>query len=158
MGESAMCSLAGTNWEVPDELVCDFERRDLRGDAGAGIQLAPSVGQRFGDRVCFNRRRVRYGSVIYQHQPVKLRGGGFVLDQDSLKPLAPEHGGDGRTLDDALREARRGPTSKTNLKLALAAERIRAQLDAAGIAVVVKDPEPEPQPEAKRKARACCGR
>jgi hypothetical protein len=45
----------------PDEPACDFERPSLRGDAGAGIQLAPSVGQRFGDRVYFNRRCVRYG-------------------------------------------------------------------------------------------------
>jgi hypothetical protein len=45
----------------PGELACVFERRGQRDDAGAGIQLAPSVGQRFGDRVCFNRRRVRYG-------------------------------------------------------------------------------------------------
>jgi hypothetical protein len=44
----------------PDERACDFERRGLRDDAGAGIQLAPSVGQRFGNRVCFNGRRVRY--------------------------------------------------------------------------------------------------
>ena len=44
-----------------DERACDFERRGLRGDAGAGNQLAPSVGQRFGHRVCFNRRRVRDG-------------------------------------------------------------------------------------------------
>jgi hypothetical protein len=35
----------------PDEPACDFERPSLRGDAGAGTQLAPSVGQRFGDRV-----------------------------------------------------------------------------------------------------------
>src|SRR5271166_2245350 len=45
----------------PDELACDFERRGVRCDAGAGIRLAPSVGQRFGVRVCFNRRRVRHG-------------------------------------------------------------------------------------------------
>jgi|HubBroStandDraft_6_1064221.scaffolds.fasta_scaffold629960_1 hypothetical protein len=44
-----------------DELAPDFERRGLRGDASAWIELAPSVGQRFGDRVCFNRRRLRYG-------------------------------------------------------------------------------------------------
>ena len=44
-----------------DELARDFERRGLRGDASAWIELAPSVGQRFGDRVCFNRRRLRYG-------------------------------------------------------------------------------------------------
>jgi hypothetical protein len=45
----------------PYELACDFERRGLLDDAGAGIELAASIGQRFGDRVCFNRRRVRYG-------------------------------------------------------------------------------------------------
>ena len=55
-GKRGLTQLGG-----PDELACDFERRGLCGDAGAGIQLAPSVGQRFGDRVCFNRRRVRYG-------------------------------------------------------------------------------------------------
>jgi hypothetical protein len=55
-GKRGLTQLGG-----PDELACDLERRAVRRDAGAGIQLAPSVGQRFGDRVCFNRRRVRYG-------------------------------------------------------------------------------------------------
>ncbi len=55
-GKRGLTQLGG-----PDELACDFERRGLRDDAGDGIQLAPSVEQRSGDRVCFNRRRVRYG-------------------------------------------------------------------------------------------------
>ena len=35
----------------PDELACDFERRSLRGDAGAGIQLALPLGSGF-ETVC----------------------------------------------------------------------------------------------------------
>ena len=42
------------------DLVCDFERHGLRDDAGVGTQLSPSVGQRFADRVHFNRCRLRY--------------------------------------------------------------------------------------------------
>ena len=94
-------------------------------------------------------RRQGYPEPVIVEQNVKpLKGGGYVTVEGSDRPLRPEYGGDGRTLADAMDEARRGPLTKTSLKLVQAVERHKAALAAAGIEVVVVDPS-APEPESK---------
>jgi hypothetical protein len=54
-----------------------------------------------------------------------------------MPPLREEYGGDGRTLQDALREAK-DPVYRASLKLAQIAEKHKARLEALGYEIVVK--------------------
>ena len=93
-----------------------------------------------------------------------LRGGGYVLDQSKpMPPLRPEYGGDGRTLEDALKEAKRAKNKDhvhiASLQLALIAEKHKARLEALGYEIVVEEPTktdipPVAEPEAKPKRKA----
>ena len=79
-----------------------------------------------------------------------LPGGGYVLNSDQpMVPLRPEYGGDGRTLEDTLREAK-DPVYRASLKLAQIAEKHKARLEALGFEIVVGDPA-EPKPAAEPK-------
>jgi hypothetical protein len=99
---------------------------------------------------CAARRAGRPDPLLYEATVKPLKGGGCELV--STVPLRPEWGGDGRTLEDALREAK-DPVYRASLKLAQVAERHKARLEALGFEVVVAPRQPEPEPRPKRKAR-----
>ncbi len=78
-----------------------------------------------------NARRAGHPEPVILEAKVKpLPGGGYVLDQDSLKPLRAEYGGDGRTPADALAEARAMDSQLDPKGAKAAADRIKAQLKA----------------------------
>ena len=106
----------------------------------------------------YRARRAGYPDpIIYEAIVKSLPGGGFALDQSvPMVPLRFEYGGDGRTDEDARWEARY-PATRANVnadsKLAKAAARIQAKLEAMGINIAVAESEPE-SVGSKHKRRA----
>ena len=99
----------------------------------------------------------------------QLPGGGYIVDDKPMPPLRPEYGGDGRTLEDALGEAKAAKHPDhvhiASLQLAQIAEKHKARLEALGYEIVVEEPEPPTQttikvteePAAKPKRKVAKG-
>jgi hypothetical protein len=99
------------------------------------------------------RRRGEPDPVILEAEVKPLPdGNGFVIVDQPMPPLRRLHGGDGRTLEDALREAKaarpRDHLYIANLKLAKIAERHRQELIKLGYTIEIEAQEPDPEPEA----------
>jgi hypothetical protein len=102
-----------------------------------------------------NARKAGHPEPIILESEVKpLLDGGFAVDPSApMPPLREEYGGDGRTLEDALREAK-DPVHRASLQLALIAEKHKARLEKLGYQIVVVEEPAEREPTAKPKRKA----
>jgi hypothetical protein len=125
-------TLASSGGKARHEQVQRMSKEDQR-----ALWTRVSVGT-----IRFNARRYGHPDPIFVEQPVKtLPGGGCVVDES--KPavaLRREWGGDGRSYEDALKEAQQAKPRDNlyiaNLRLAVIAEKHRKALKALGIEIV----------------------
>jgi hypothetical protein len=105
-----------------------------------------------------NARRYGHPEPVFVEANMKqLPGGGYVVDESKpMPPLRPELGGDGRTLADALHEAKRAQNKDhvhiASLRLAILAEKHRARLIKLGYEIAVDGTITKPKRKAQRSA------
>jgi hypothetical protein len=107
------------------------------------------------------RRKGKPEPIITEVTVKPLPGGGCVGVEGTERPLRPEFGGDGRTLEDALRGAKSAKPKDyvhiASLQLAIIAEKHRKRLEALGYTIVMVEAGVEinrPHNQSARSAQA----
>jgi hypothetical protein len=101
------------------------------------------------------RRKGKPEPIFVEARVKPLPGGGFIVEDGPEVPLRPEFGGDGRTFEDALREAKAAKPKDhvhiASLQLAIIAEKHRKRLEALGYTITMGEDGVKITPPAKAR-------